>query len=153
MTIAPIKRSVLVGLSPARAFDAFTRDIGRWWPAPMHIGKADFADVVLEPREGGRWFERAADGTETDWGHVLDWQAGKRLLLAWRIDATWQFDPSLLTEVEILFTPTDDGTHISLEHRRLENFGESAARIVAMLEGGWSRPLDSFAAYLAKHHR
>ncbi len=36
-----------------------------------HLAEPAGDEVVLEPFEGGRWYERATDGTETGWGSVL----------------------------------------------------------------------------------
>ena len=62
--------SATVAMSVESAFAFFTDSFGRWWPADYHIGQADMADAVLEPREGGRWYERGTDGSECDWGRV-----------------------------------------------------------------------------------
>ena len=70
MTIAPIRHAVTVKAPPERAFLLFARDIGKWWPRTMSIAAAPQADVILEPRAGGRWFERGEDGSETEWGRV-----------------------------------------------------------------------------------
>jgi DNA-binding transcriptional ArsR family regulator len=43
----------------------FTEEHGAWWPlATHHIGEKDAETAIIEPRVGGRWFERATDGTE-----------------------------------------------------------------------------------------
>ena len=55
---------------------------------------------------------------------------------------------ALPTEFETLFEPLEGGTWVSLEHRGLENRGASAARIGAMLDGGWTGPLESVAAHV-----
>jgi uncharacterized protein YndB with AHSA1/START domain len=144
--IAPIVRSVQVKAPPPRAFELFTAHIGKWWG--KGIGKNPHVDVIIEPRVGGRWFERDAQGNETQWGKVLAWQPPSRLLLAWQINCEWGFDPKLLTEVELTFAPgADGGTLVTLEHRNLERFGADAARHAGRLNGGWPTKLAALAAY------
>lgn len=145
-TIAPVVRSVEVDATPERAFDVFTRQLGKWWPTNFSIGASPMRDAILEPRQGGRWFEVGADGTECQWGEVLVWEPPHRLVLAWRIRETWSFDPQLLTEVEITFTGASEGrTEVRLEHRRLENYGEAAEQVAGIFAspGGWSLALES----------
>ncbi|HUZ12062.1 MAG TPA: SRPBCC family protein [Caulobacteraceae bacterium] len=139
ITPAPVKKSLAVAATPERAFDAFTRRFDAWWPRSHSIGASPLQTAVLEPRAGGRWFGRLQDGTEADWGEVLVWDAPRRLLLAWRIGADWRYRPDLLTEVEVTFTPTADGTQVTLEHRLLENMGAAGegARAAFDSEGGW----------------
>src|SRR5205085_3767289 len=120
------------------AFDLFVTHMGEWWPKGHSIGKAPHVAVVVEPRTGGRWFERDADGRETHWGKVLAWEPPSRLLLAWQIGSDWGFDPNLLTEVELTFEPArGGGTLVTLEHRDLERFGTDAVRHAGLLGGGW----------------
>ncbi|HEX2892202.1 SRPBCC family protein [Vineibacter terrae] len=145
MSIAPIIRTVQVKVDPARAFDLFATRMAQWWPKGGTIGKAPHADVIIEPRPGGRWFERDAEGNETQWGHVLAWEPPSRLLLAWQISTAWRYDPSLLTEVELTFAPADGGTLVTLEHRHLERFGADAAAHAQRLGGGWPTRLAAFA--------
>src|SRR5215217_2296890 len=114
---APVRKSLRVNASPARAFEVFTGGMGRCWPGNHSIGKSALRDAVVEPRAGGRWFERGEDGSECEWGRVLAWEQPSRLVLAWQIDAQWRFDPSFVTEVEIRFIPDGDGTRLELEHR------------------------------------
>ncbi|HEU0221040.1 MAG TPA: SRPBCC family protein [Paracoccaceae bacterium] len=150
MTIAPILASVSVAAPPARAFELFTTHIGDWWPKHMSIGAAPPETVVIEPRTGGRWFERAADGTETQWGKVLDWAPPGRLLLAWQIDGQWRYDAGLVTEVELRFDLEGESrTRVTLEHRNLERYGPSAAAHAEQLRGGWPRLLEGYAALAA----
>jgi hypothetical protein len=65
-----VRRSVLVNAGADHAFKVFTEKFVTWWPAVHHIGEADLKDVVVEPREGGRWYEIGADGAECEWGAV-----------------------------------------------------------------------------------
>ena len=151
MTIAPIRRSVVVKAPPARAFTAFTKDMARWWPAFATIGANPFVAVVVEPREGGRWFERDAEGNETEWGKVLAWEPPGRVVLAWQIDAAFKYDPNLITEVEMTFTTQPDGaTLATFEHRNLERMGDSAAALAEMLGNGWVGIVDGYAAFASE---
>jgi uncharacterized protein YndB with AHSA1/START domain len=106
--------------------------------------------VVVEPRAGGRWFERAADGTECDWGGVIAYEPPARLVLAWQLDADFRYDPELVTEVELRFTAEGDGTRVDLEHRDLERYGErrEAVRQAIGGDGGWTALLAAYAAAL-----
>lgn len=107
-----VRKTVTVQAPQAVAFEVFTARIASWWPmATHHIGKADCAAVVMEPRAGGRWFERGVDGSECDWGRVLAWEPPSRVLLAWQLSAAWAFDPAIHTEVEVRFAA-------GLRHRR-----------------------------------
>jgi uncharacterized protein YndB with AHSA1/START domain len=147
MSIAPIRREVTVKTSPARAFDAFTKEMIRWWPN-YAIGANPYVAIEIEPREGGRWYERDAEGAETQWGKVLTWDPPGRLVLAWQIDASFKHDPKVMTEVELTFTAQAGGTTlVTFEHRKLELLGESAAIAAEQMRGGWVGIIDGFAAY------
>eukprot|EP01037_Dinobryon_pediforme_P018122 gene18122-18367_t len=146
MTIDPVVRTVETKASPARAFELFTSRMADWWPRGKTIGKNPHAAVVMEPYLGGRWFEVDGEGNKTQWGDVLAWDPPHRLLLAWRIDSRWTYDPAFLTELELTFAQTaTGGTLVTLEHRNLERFGENAAAHAASLNGGWPTMLANFA--------
>lgn len=148
MTIAPIVHTIRVKAAPGRAFELFATHIGEWWPRGNTIGKAPHVVIVIEPRAGGRWFERDGEGRETHWGKVLAWEPPSRLLLGWQISCDWGYDPKLLTEVELTFAPAESGgTLVRLEHRNLERFGVDAVRHVEKLNGGWPTKLAQFATY------
>ncbi|MGO4837652.1 ATPase, partial [Rhizobiaceae sp. 2RAB30] len=68
---APVKKSVTVNASIARAFDLFTSGFGRWWPATHSIGKSPIRNAIMELKTGGRWYEIGEDGSECEWGEVL----------------------------------------------------------------------------------
>ena len=70
----------------AKAFELFADRFGDWWPKDSHhILDSPAAEAVLEPREGGRWYERSEDGGECDWGRVLEIDRPNRILLAWQL--------------------------------------------------------------------
>jgi uncharacterized protein YndB with AHSA1/START domain len=146
-----VRRSIEVAVPPERAFAVFTDGIGSWWPLDRYtIGSGPAETAVVEPREGGRWYERAADGTECDWGRVLAWEPPHRLVLSWEISADWQPSPGLASEVEVRFTGESGGarTRVELEHRGLEAFGDRAEEMHATFSSphGWGTLLGAFAA-------
>jgi len=146
---APVRRTLEVNAPQAKAFDVFTRKTSVWWPKQHHIGKSPLADAIIEPRVDGRWYERGEDGTECEWGRVLAWNPPHGLTLAWQLNASFQFDPSLVTEVEVKFVALADGrTRVELEHRNLERFGDAAERVRGQIgaDAGWSAILKSFGA-------
>src|SRR5262245_64828941 len=99
-----VRKVVIVQAPPAIAWRVFTESMGTWWPlATYKIGKAKAVDAVIEPRVGGRWYERGDDGSTCDWGRVHLWEPHARLVLYWQITADWQYDPTLKTEVEVRF--------------------------------------------------
>jgi uncharacterized protein YndB with AHSA1/START domain len=146
--IPPVQKSIEVQAPQERAFRVFTEQIDTWWPREHHIGKAPPARFVLEPSAGGRWYEVGTDGSECNTGKVLAWEPPRRLLLAWQITGAWQYDPSLVTEVEVTFTPLGPKrTRVDLVHRHMERFGEIAAATRKELDspGGWGKTLESYA--------
>jgi uncharacterized protein YndB with AHSA1/START domain len=148
-----VRQSVVVPISQERAFEVFTARLADWWPVDTHvIGRKPVVAAVIEPREGGRWFERSADGSECDWGRVLAWEPPGRVVLSWQISPDWQADTSIDTEVEVRFTPEDErSTRVELEHRGLDSFGDRAQEMRDTFEsgGGWPLLLGRFAAAAA----
>jgi uncharacterized protein YndB with AHSA1/START domain len=144
-----VRKVIDVQAPQAVAWRVFTEKMGTWWPlAHYKIGKASAVDAVIEPRVGGRWYERGDDGSTCDWGSVLVWEPPARLVLSWDIDANFQYDPTLKTEVEVRFLAKGDGaTRVELEHRRLDRYGarRDEMRRIFDSEGDWGRLLASFA--------
>ncbi|HEY3918287.1 MAG TPA: SRPBCC family protein [Stellaceae bacterium] len=149
ITPAPIRKSVRVKAAPARAFEIFTAGASRWWLKSFSISltKSPIKDVIFEPRAGGRWFERGEDGSECSWGQVLAWEPPARLLLAWQINHEFKYDPALMTEVEVRFTPDGGGTLVELEHRHIERMGQGATAMRGRFEQGWGALIGSFAQH------
>ena len=131
------------------AWRVFTEQMGVWWPLAYYkIGKANAVDAVIEPHVGGRWYERGDDGSMCQWGSVLEWEPPSRLVLSWDINADWQYDPTLKTEVELRFNADGSGrTRVELEHRRLDRYGarRDEMRRIFDTEGDWGRFLEAFA--------
>src|SRR2546427_8044055 len=141
-TIPAIHGTITIDVPIERAFRVFTTSFDTWWPREYHIGQTDMAEAILEPREGGRWYERGVDGSECDWGRVLAWEPPHRLVVTWQINGQWQYDPDPghASEVEVRFTADGPGqTTVELEHRLLHRLARGPALYAAIRRGGrWS---------------
>jgi uncharacterized protein YndB with AHSA1/START domain len=149
-TYAPVIRSVTVAASQQRAFTVFTEQFGSWWPREYSIGEADMADFVLEPRVGGRWYEVGVDGKECECGRVIAYDPPGRVVIAWQLNGSWQYDPDPdhASEVEVRFVadgPTS--TRVEIEHRNFERHGEEAPAVHGGVDDaqGWTYVLDQYA--------
>jgi uncharacterized protein YndB with AHSA1/START domain len=146
---APVLKTLDVNAPTDRAFKIFIAF--RWWPKSHSIlaSKSPQVAVAVEPRVGGRWYERGQDGSECDWGRVLAWDPPKRVLLTWQLNANFQFDTKIATEVEVTFTEiAGNKTRVVMEHRLFEKYGEEGAKIRAAVDSpdGWGALLKMFAA-------
>lgn len=141
-----IHREVEVPVEPQVAFEIFTQRMTEFWPSTHRIGSEPFEAVVIEPRIGGRWYERAADGNQCDWGQVIRWDPPTGLTLTWQITADWRFDAELETEIDVSFAPQESGTCVRFTHHNLQRYGEHAADLMAVFESpnGWSGILNGF---------
>jgi uncharacterized protein YndB with AHSA1/START domain len=152
-----VRKVIEVQAPQGVAWQVFTEQMGTWWPLAVYkIGKANAVDAVIEPRAGGRWYERGDDGSTCDWGRVLAWEPHTRLLLTWDITADWQYDPALQTEIEICFIADGkDRTRVELEHRRLDRYGDRRDEMRKIFDetGDWGQLLASFAQTAAASAR
>ena len=151
-TMPAVRREVTVAAAPATAFRIFTAEMTAWWPAAHHIGSAPIAEIVVEPRVGGRWFTRHTDGTETSTGFVTAWEPACRFTVTWQIGADWHFHDDLVTTVDVRFQAEGPGrTRVVLEHRGLEAYGEAAAAMRETFEqpGAWEGTLAAYAGRVA----
>jgi uncharacterized protein YndB with AHSA1/START domain len=146
ITIAPVRKSIRVHASQARAFEVFTSGLGRWWPRKAGIGKAPMKAMVLEPQLGGRWYELAEDGSQADVGKILLWEPPDRFVVSWDINAEWKPDLTVGSEVEVRFVADGlDATLVELEHRKFEQMGaEAGASMRKDVDGGWPGLLELF---------
>jgi uncharacterized protein YndB with AHSA1/START domain len=144
-----VKKSISVQAAQEIAWRVFTEKMRTWWPLTYYkIGKANAVDAVIEPYQGGRWYERGEDGSTCDWGTVLVWEPYSRLVLSWDISADFQYDPNLKTELELRFISEGKSTtRVELEHRHLDRYGarRDEMRRIYDTEGDWGKLLQSFA--------
>jgi uncharacterized protein YndB with AHSA1/START domain len=148
-TTDAVTHSVVVPLAPDAAFELFTDRFSDWWPKDSHhISDAPAADAILEPHEGGRWYERDENGTECDWGYVREIQRPDLIVLAWQLTPEWRFDPDLAkaTEVAVTFSAEEAGTRVTLEHRGFDVHGTAGPTMRESVDsdGGWPSLLELY---------
>jgi uncharacterized protein YndB with AHSA1/START domain len=152
LTIAPVRKTLIVAATPERAFEVFTGGIDRWWPKNHSLGASPLIEQVIEPFVGGRWYSKHLDGAEIVIGHVLAWQPPQRFACTWEISADWKPDAraSFASEVEVSFHREPDGrTRVELEHRHFERMGEAGGgKMRNEVDRGWPAILDLYTKAL-----
>jgi uncharacterized protein YndB with AHSA1/START domain len=134
--LAPVTGEVTVSCGPSEAFARFL-DLGDWWPLAYTFSEERFQDGSIEPRSGGRWFERDQAGETKPWGTVRAFEPDRRLVLSFAIGADRKPIPEdQASEVELQFGLDGANTLVKLEHRDFERHGEGAR----VLREGMSSP-------------
>jgi uncharacterized protein YndB with AHSA1/START domain len=145
-----ITTDVVVNAPLERAFRVFTEQFDQIKPREHNLLEVDIAESVLEPRAGGRVYDRGVDGSECQWARVLAYEPPERLVFTWDISPQWQLetDPSRSSEVEVRFTPgTAERTRVELTHRHLDRHGDGWEGLRESVAGdqGWPLYLARFA--------
>jgi uncharacterized protein YndB with AHSA1/START domain len=104
-----------VNATPARAFAAFTEEIGQWWRPNGLFQFTPRRDGILsfEPGAKGRLIETYDDGTIFVIGQMRVWDPPHRLVVSWR-QATFSADQD--TELHVRFDEVGKQTRITVEH-------------------------------------
>ncbi len=149
-----VRKSVVINVPVAHAFKVFTERFDSWWPRSHHIGKVEPYNAILEPREGGRWFERGADGSECDWGRVLVYSPPSRVAVSWHLGSDFQYDPdpAKASRVEVTFHDEGNGkTRVELVHSQLDRHGVGWEKLRDSVSstGGWPDIIEKYAASAA----
>jgi len=156
-------KSIRVKAPIERAWSVFVEQMESWWPATHHIGNTPFEAIFIEPRVGGRWYERNAKGELCDWGKVLHWEPPLRVCLSWHVgpghdSPDWVADTTMdltkASEIEIRFTAEEAGTTlVELTHSKIERHGEGAAQFRELMNGpgAWVTILELFAKKIEDH--
>jgi uncharacterized protein YndB with AHSA1/START domain len=145
-----VRTSIVVEASIERAFRVFTEDFDRIKPREHNMLAVEIAETVLEPRVGGRIFDRGVDRSECHWARVLAYEPPDRLVFSWDISPQWQIESQRekTSEVEVRFiAETPERTRVELEHRNLDRHGPGweSERDGVGGEGGWPLYLQRFA--------
>jgi uncharacterized protein YndB with AHSA1/START domain len=148
-----VTTSIVVDAPVERAFAVFTEDMAGWWPPEHHIIDAPLADMVIEPRVGGRIYDVGTDGSECQWARVLAYEPPSRFVFSWDISLQWQVetDQAKASEVEVRFIAEEPNrTRVELEHRHLDRHGEGweGMRDGVGSPDGWGSGLRRFSLWV-----
>lgn len=156
-----VLKSIRVNAPIKRAFSVFVEQMETWWPPTHHVGKTPFVAIFVEPRVGGRWYERNTEGELRDWGTVLAWDPPHRVRFSWHVgpghnQPDWVFDSDMAkaSEVEIRFRAEGpNATWVELEHSKIQRHGEGAVQLREMFDGpgAWISILEKFAEAAERH--
>lgn len=129
----PLELVFDVGCSPEHAFDVWARRTTAWWPGDHTVSGEHGLTVTIEPRPGGRIYERTSSGAEHDWGEVLAWEPPARLAYLWHLGS----DRRDATEVEVRFASGGTGTTVTIVHSGWDRLGSSAPERRERNSAGW----------------
>ena len=115
--IPPVRRQIVVPVAPAVAFDAWTTEIGLWWPTGTR--HSVFGDGSAVKFVDGELVEEGAEGRAV-WGSVLAWEPPELLRMTWHPGRP----EGEHTDLSVRFTAVGDGagTLVTLEHSGWERF-------------------------------
>jgi uncharacterized protein YndB with AHSA1/START domain len=145
-----IKTDIVVDAPIDHAFRIFSERFDQIKPREHNMLQVDIAESVLEPRSGGRLYDRGIDGSECQWGRVLAYEPPARIVFTWDISPHWQIETDLdrASEVEVRFTEeTPERTRVTLEHRHLDRHGDGWQGLRDGVAGdqGWPLYLTRYA--------
>ena len=148
--LGPVVKSIDVRRPPSEAFRLFTEEISAWWPMKNHSRAKDAAGEVtvrvdFETRVGGRIYETLNTGEQRDWGEVLAYEPGHRVVFSFQMGRPKEKSG----EVEVRFDPLDaDTCRVTLTHSHWERLGDEAEAMRRGFAGGWEFVfVDGFGAY------
>lgn len=140
--IEPIDLEFEVDAGVDHAFEMWTGRTALWWPRGHTLSKAEDLTIAFEPRPGGRIYERTGDGSEHDWGEIVEWDPPHSLTYLWFLF----FDRREATTVQVTFSPTPAGTSVRIFQSGFERLGEAGQERRTRTTMAWETIGDRFAA-------
>ena len=133
-----------------RAFEVFVDKFGAWWPRDLTWAGDQLEGIVIEPKMGGRCFERSRDGTVAIFGKVLAVERPSHIVLAWQIrpDRTPEPEEGMSSRVDVRFVADGaDKSAVVVVHRDFFRHGDGwqAYRAEMASKKGWPRLIDLYA--------
>lgn len=131
--ISPLVVEFTVNAPVRHAFETWVGSQHIWWPK-SHTISGDPHAIVVEPRVGGRIYERAADGAEHEWGEVLEWTPPTRLQFLWHLF----FSRDEATVVDVTFDEIDERTSVRLVQTGWDSLGAEGPIRRERTIAGWA---------------
>jgi uncharacterized protein YndB with AHSA1/START domain len=149
-----VRKTITVPAPVDEAFRIFVERPIEWIPAE-HSFLKDPQSMAMEPRAGGRFYERGRDGEEITRGTILEWSPLRRPAVTWRVGPGWQpvFDDEKASVIQVDFTAAGpDTTDVALTYTQLHRHGDFAAVLRAALAGpDPGQTLLRYAEVVARH--
>lgn len=141
--LTAVRKHIHIERDVVTTFELWAQQVHAWWPRKHTLSGDPQTHVCIEGAIGGRFYERASDGKEYEWGRVFAWEPPHRIAFTWYLGST----PALPTQVEVQFTAIDaETTRIDLEHRGPEFIGDLWERRVQIFQGAWYTILQAVEA-------
>lgn len=142
-TADPIVVSVELATTPARAYAAFAEHFEEWWPVATHsLSRKTATRCHLDARPGGLVEELTTDGVRHLWGTVELIEPENRLRFTWHPGR----EPESAQWVEVVFSPLNAGSCVTLTHGGWEALGEIAPILRREYLSGWENVLGKIYA-------
>lgn len=133
-----------VSVPPRQAFDAFVA-IGKWWDME-HSYSHDGANMHMDLKPGGQWYETLPDGGYVNHLDVIQADIGERLVLRGGLGplAFMGVSGSLV----VTFEPAPKGTHVNLAYA-VGGFDPAEFRAMSRaVDGVLAAQVTRYAAYV-----
>lgn len=146
--IAPLEFAFEVAAGAEHCYRTWTERIDRWWPATHSESGDPGLSVHLEPRLGGRLYERTSGGVEYEWGQVTLWEPFLRFGYLWHIRRPREES----TDVTVSFVELGPRrTRIEIRQTAWERVGTDAPTWRDRNRGAWTTLFPHFIEYAERN--
>lgn len=147
----PIVKQAHVPLSCHQAYDAFAKEMGKWWPLESRSLSANqsgkgASELTSDAQPGGEIAEISASGKRHIWGHFVDCDAPRSLEISFHMGQPKEHATLLVVSFLDL---GENETLVRLQHSGFECYGPE---IAGMMRDGYYAAWDEifgriFVAY------